>query len=341
MADLAWAEYVELVDRYIDAGMTDGLPVIPPHVEAVEAMLAATSRPPAEILGVAPPRYQEVTVRDVAINAVLAGCLPAYLPVVIAAVEVMLSAGFNPLGVSTSTKGIAPLIIVNGPVRQELGLNALGNLLGPGPRPNATIGRAVRFVLLNLGGAEPRVLDRSVLGHGGKYTSVIAEDEEHSPWPPLHADWGYSPQQSVVTLMACEAPHQILGQSATRPESLLDLFAESMRTATHYTRGGPAECAIILAPDHRNFIADAGWSKSDVQQYLFHACRRKAADLWAVEMEPRGLTPGDCPPDQLIDLFAGPEDMVIVAAGGPGAVSAYCWGFADHQVLGHSGHKAI
>lgn len=341
MPDLEWARYVALVDQYVDGGMADGLPVIPPHVDSVEAMLAATDREPGELIGIAPPRYQEVTVRDVAINAVLAGCLPSYLPVVIAATEVMLGAGFNPLGVSTSTKGIAPLIIVNGPIRHQIGLNALGNLLGPGPRANATIGRAVRFVLLNLGGAEPRVLDRSVLGHGGKYTSVIAEDEENSPWPALHTDYGYDKEQSTVTLMACEAPHQILGQSSTRPETLLDLFAESMRTATHYTRGGPAECTIILAPDHRNFIADAGWSKSDVQRYLFEVCRRTAADLWAFDMEPRGLTPGDCPPGRLIDLFAGPEDMVIVAAGGPGAVSAYCWGFADHQVLGHSGHQAI
>lgn len=339
VADLDWAAYRTVVDRLGDYG--DGLPVIPPDVASVEAMLADLGRPADEVLGVCPPRHHPVTIQDVAVNAVLAGCVPSYLPVVVAAVEVLLEQRSNPLGIATTTKGVAPLIVVNGPVRHDLGINTQGNLFGPGPRANATIGRAVRFVLLNLGGAVPRVLDRSVLGHAGKYTCVIGEDEEASPWEPLHVEHGYAADESVVTLMACEAPRQILTQSATDPARLLDVFAESMSCATHFTRGGAAECLVVLAPEHRAVLSRAGWSKTDIKQHLFERCWRMAGDLWELEYEPRGLAPGDCPADQQIALFGEPEDLTIVAAGGAGVVSAYCWGFADKHVLGHSGHRAV
>lgn len=340
MTPQTMAEALQIIEDYQTQGLTDGLPVMPPLTGPIDAMVELAGRDPLEVIGVLPPRYTEVTVRDVATNAYMAGCLPEYLPVVLAAAEILLDPNSNPLGVATSTKGVAPLIILNGPIREQLGVNGRGNLFGPGPRANATIGRAIRLLLLNVGGATPRVLDKTTIGHSGKYTMVIGEDEESSPWTPLHVDHGYDASDSVVTLVAVEGPCQILTQAPTKPETILDTLIESMNVSSHYTTGGPAECVIIFAPEHRTIIDRAGWSKRDVAVYLHERCWKPAGELWRLERDARGFRPGD-PPDSRVNLFVGPEDMIIVAAGGPGVVSSFCWGFADHQLLGHSGHRRI
>lgn len=328
------------VEKYHAGGLTDGLPVIPPERGLVERLLVASGRDGDEVIGILPPRYTELTVRDVATNAVMAGCLPEHIPVVLAALEVIVHPDFNPMGVATSTKGMAPLIIVNGPIRARLGINARGNLFGPGPRANAAIGRAVRLTMLNVGGATPRVLDKSTIGHPGKYTQLIAEDEEGSEWEPLHVSHGYDAGDDVVTVIAVEGATQVLTQAPTKPETVLDTLIESLNVASHYTSGGSNECLVIFAPEHRAIFHRAGWTKEDVASYLHANCWRPAGDLWRLERDARGVAL-DGSPDERVALFETPADLMIVAAGGPGVVSTFCWGFADHRLLGHSGHRRI
>ncbi|MCR2808409.1 MULTISPECIES: hypothetical protein [unclassified Microbacterium] len=333
-------DVLTLIEGYHDRGQTDGLPIVPPERHLVDVMVAFTGRSPDEVIGVMPPRYTELTVRDAATNAVMAGCLPEHLPVVLAALEVILQPDFNPMGVATSTKGVAPLIIVNGPIRGRLALNARGNLFGPGPRANAAIGRAVRLAMLNVGGAKPRVLDKTTIGHPGKYSQAIAEDEEGSHWDPLHVTRGYKAEDDVVTVIAVEAAAQILTQWPTRPETVLDTLIESLNVASHYTSGGPTECLLIFAPEHRAIFQKADWSRQRVAEYIQENCWRTAGDLWQLERDARGFRQGD-PLESKVYLFGSPDDLTIVAAGGPGVTSTFCWGFADHRLLGHSGHRLI
>lgn len=318
-------DYVALVEGYIDRGMTDGLPVVPPTREAVAAAVDATGRDGDEELGLVPPVFATARVRDIAVNAVMAGCRPDDVPVVLAAVEVMLAPSFNLLHLATSTKGCAPLVIVNGPVRRRIGMNATGDVFGPGHRANATIGRALRLVMINLGGAVSQELDRAVMGHPGKFTYAIAEDEEGSPWEPLHVQAGYDPGDSVVTVVPCEAPRTVNNALAGSPEAVLDTVGDSASTLGSFGFSGPAECVVVLSPEHRAPVAAAGWSKRDVQQHLFRRCWRPAGELQAVDNAFPGVAGAG--PDDPIAQFREPSDIHVVAAGGPGPVSAVCYGF--------------
>jgi len=205
---------------WFDKGVTDGLPVVPPTRERVERMLAGTGRARDELLGEMPPNYGRLTVEKTAINAVLAGCRPEYLPVVVAAAECACDPAFNLHGVATSTHFAAPLIVVNGPIRGRIGLNGAFGVFGPGYRANATIGRALRLLMINVGGARPGEISMSTFGHPGRYTYCIAENEEASPWPPFHAGRGFSAGASAVTLFAGEAPHGISDHSSRTAREL-------------------------------------------------------------------------------------------------------------------------
>ena len=191
------------------SGWTDGLPVVPPTAEKIGAFLDVVGRSPSAILGTEPVRGRVVTVEKVAINAVMAGCRPEYFPVALAAIEAMLEPEHNLHAVTVSTMGAAPLLVVNGPVVKEIGLNSGVSVFGPGHRANATIGRAIRLTIMNATGAVPGDLDQSSLGHAGKYTWCIAEDEETSPWQPLHVDRGYASSQSAVTVFPGLSPIQV------------------------------------------------------------------------------------------------------------------------------------
>src|SRR5438445_143021 len=196
-------------EEWFDKGVTDGLPVVPPTRARVEAMLAATHRARDELLGEMPPNYGRVTVEKAAVNAVMAGCRPEYLPVLIAATECACEPAFNLHGVSTSTHFSAPLMVVHGPVRQRIGLNCSFGVVGPGYRANATLRRALRLLMINVGGSRPGEISMSTFGHPGRYTYCIGEHEEASPWPPYHVARGLSPGSSAVTLFAGEAPDGI------------------------------------------------------------------------------------------------------------------------------------
>ena len=271
-------------------GWTDGLPVVPPTEARVAAFLGYLARERDDVVGSVPERRRRVTVEQVVANAVMAGCLPEYGPVVLAAVEAMLQPPFNLVGPSASLGGSAILVIVNGPIVDELHINCRNNLFGPGNRANATIGRAVRLVLMNTCGAIPGLFDRTTLGHPGKYTYCIGENAGESPWLPLHAERGFAPQANAVTVFACEGPRQVRNSLSQTPEGIATTIADvmsslgtSMATSgsvgdtTTGTRQG--EVTIVIAGEHMHTMARHGWTKADVRRYLATHARRTVADL--------------------------------------------------------------
>src|SRR5712664_3135788 len=208
----------DAIELAFDKGWSDGLPVVPPTEARVRAMLEAVRLEPGHQVGVIRDRAVVITAEKVAINAVMAGCRPEYLPVVVAAVEGIADPRWSYHGPGTSTGGAGVLVIVNGPIARELDINAGDNLFGPGWRSNATIGRALRLVMRNVCGSLPGLLDRGTVGHPGKLSYVIAENEAGSPWTPLHVERGFRPEQSTVTVIAADAPHQFYNQLSNTPD---------------------------------------------------------------------------------------------------------------------------
>jgi hypothetical protein len=319
-------------------GWTDGLPVIPPTEERVAAFLSALGQERDAVLGEVPERRRRITVEHVVANAVMAGCLPEYAPVVVAAVTAMLQPPLKLVVPSASLGGSAILAIVNGPVVEQLQINCRNNLFGPGNRANATIGRAIRLVLMNTCGAIPGLFDRTTLGHPGKYTYCIGENARDSPWLPLHAERGFAAAANAVTVFACEGPRQVRNGLSQTPEGILTTIADVMSSlGTSLTTSGSVgttasgtrqgEMTVVIAGEHMQTIARHGWSKADVRRYLAAHARRTVADLKRGGGLPGELAAGD---DQTyVPVVAHPEDLLVVAAGGQeGAMSAVIpsWG---------------
>lgn len=259
----------DLVEWYFQQGFTDGLPVVPPSPEKVSAAVAALGGEPDHVEARVPPRWGDLTREVLAVNGVMAGCLPAYMPVVRAALVAMCSPPFNLHGIQATTHMAAPLVVVNGPIRQSIGMNAGSGLFGPGNRANATIGRAIRLVLLNVGGGVLGELDKSTLGHPGKYSFCIAENEEASPWEPYHVEKGYRSDDSTVFCLAAEAPHSVTNHVADDPEGVLDSVASAMSTIAHNNAVTSGTCAVVVCPEHAATIGARRWSRRDVRQYLW------------------------------------------------------------------------
>ena len=257
----------EVYRFFYERGWTDGLPIIPPTEERVARMLQGTKRSAAEVLGILPPSGNDATVGHVAINAVMAGCLPEYMPVLIAAVQALAEPALGLHNLQATTHPVAPLIIVNGPIRRDIGMNSGSNLFGPANRANATMGRAVRLMLLNIGGAIPGALDLSTHGQPSKYSFCIAENEEESPSEPLHVEMGFERSESTVTVNGVENPHNINDHTAEAAEDLLTTLAASMATQGNnnmlYQGGEPV---LILGPEHARILAGSGFSKAQVKK---------------------------------------------------------------------------
>jgi hypothetical protein len=266
----------EAVETCYAEGWTDGLPVVPPTEPLVGAMLAAGPWKADEVLLHEPVRDRSVTAVKAAINAVMAGCLPEYFPVVGAALQAIGDSSFMLHGPATSTGGAALMVIVNGPIRERLGLNAKTNLFGPGYRANATIGRSLRLVLLNCLDCRPGVLDKSTQGWPGKYSLCFAEDEASSPWEPLHVSRGFAAGQSTVTVFAAESGHNVLSHGTADPEQLLTCFADAMAGLGSLS---PGRTVIVFAPEHARHLHRAGWARSRTQQWLYDHAWRPLADL--------------------------------------------------------------
>ena len=267
------------IDYCYAQGWTDGLPVVPPAIDRVAAMLAFEGRPPETIIATHPATSLELSLHALAVNAVMAGCLPDYFPVLVAAFEAMNLPGFNFHGSTASTGGSAPLIIVSGPCVDDIGMNADVNLFGPGNRANATIGRAVRLALRNVFQMIPGISDKSTQGNPGKYSFCIAERARGNPWPLLCETLGYPAGVSSVTVFAGGGFCNIENHGGNTPEQILGSVADAMANTGCITLG---QSIVVLSPEHMNIVAGAGWSRKDAQAFLFSHAKRSVEGMKSV-----------------------------------------------------------
>ena len=294
-------------------GWTDGLPVVPPTEAAVRTCLEDVALPPDHVVGVEPVRARAITAEKVAVNAVMAGCLPAHFPVVVTALSAMLREEFTLHGATASTGGCAIFIVVNGDVRRELGMDGTFNALGNSDRASAVIGRAIRLCLINLFDVRPGGIDRSTLGHPGKFSFCVAEDEEGSPWEPLATARGVPKGASAVTVMAAGAPRQIMNEWTTDPDEILETFAAEIRANMRQYSIWPGHYAVIVPRQLRQHLAAAGCSREDVCRRIHERARihrREWADVGKADVvRDRG--------DKEYRALPDPDHLLLVAAGGP------------------------
>ena len=277
-----YVELAELEDEHealFDRGWTDGLPVVPPTPERVLRMLKGTSRDAGEVVAVVPPDLVGCTVEKVAVNAVLAGCKPEYLPVVLAAVEAACTSEFNVHGLLATTWFSSPVVVVNGPVAAAVGMNSGVNALGQGNRANATIGRALQLVIRNVGGGRPGGVDRAALGNPGKYTFCFAEAETTSPWEPLAQARGVPAGTSAVTLFAGSGVQGVVDQLSRTPESLARSFAACLRSVAHPKLVISWDAMLVVGPEHGRVFRDAGWDRDRLLAELTSLLQLDGADL--------------------------------------------------------------
>ena len=319
----------DVYELLYEQGVTDGLPVLPPTPERVVRMLETTDRDPQEEIAVLPPNLAPVTIEKVAINAVLAGCKPEYFPVVLAATEAVADERFNVHGAMATTMGGAPVLIVNGPVRDQIGMNSGQGALGQGNRANATIGRAVRLVVRNMGGHRPGGTERATISWPGKYTLCFAEAEEvASSWTPLHVERGFAPGDSVVTaLIQTSGPSQVIDETSRTPEALAGSIGLKAALARHAKMPAIGETLIVISPEHYRTLAAAGWSKDDVRRRIQEVGVQPLRALLADE-ESGGLAGASLRPflkggdlsgadlDRPIRKFRDDDWLMIVVAGG-------------------------
>ena len=264
-------EFAELEDEFeamIDRGWSDGLPLVPPTDARVARMLEGTTRSPSDIVATVPPTLVELSVEKVAINAVMAGCRPDYLPVVIAALEAVCTDEFNMHGLLATTMPNGPVFVVNGPIRNAIGMNSKGNVLGQGNRANSTIGRAVQLVIRNVGGGLPGEVDRATHGSPAKLGFCFAEDEEGSPWEPLSVDRGFEAGVSTITAFAGESPRVLFDQLTREPEALVTSLAEHLKTVVSPRLAMAFDAILVLCPEHMNRFSEAGWTKAQFRAAL-------------------------------------------------------------------------
>jgi hypothetical protein len=325
------ADLEDEVEALFDRGWTDGLPVVPPTEARVLRMLEGTSRAPDEVVAVVPPDLVPVTVEKVAVNAVLAGCKPEYLPVVLAAVEAACTDEFNVHGVLATTMPVGPVIVVNGPIRRAIGMNSGVNVFGQGNRANLTIGRAVQLVVRNIGGGCPGGVDRATHGNPGKLSFCFPEDEEGSPFTPLSVERGFAPGQDTVTLFAGEGPRCVVDQLARDPESLAMSLAACLRTVHHPKLPLGFDAILVLGPEHARVFADAGWDRARVLDELHARLQLPGSEI---VRGAGGMAEGV--PEHLRDLtlpkFRPGGILLVHAGGGAGLFSAIIAGWANGAV---------
>jgi hypothetical protein len=323
------------------SGLGDGLPLVPPSAERVQRMLTAHGAQADAVLCQLPPSFAEVTWRDVAINAVMAGCTAECLPFVAAAVEALAAPEFNLIGIATTTGSAATLVIANGPLAREIGMNAGANALGPGNRANATIGRALRLTLQNVGGARPGEIDMATLGQPAKFTFCLAENESESPWAPLHVERGFAAQDSVVTVVGASGIVEVVDSVSREPGDLAQTFAQSMRIAGTLGGGGMlggGEPLIVLPPEQARMLAQAGCGKAQFRAEIWRRARLPLHDLSPVVrshlLGRLGDEPGLAAADAALRVAQEPDDIMLVVSGGVGVKAAYIptWGGSTRAV---------
>jgi hypothetical protein len=312
---IEFADTEDPVELAYARGWTDGLPVTPPTDERVIAMLKGTTRKPNELVGRIPPFLADCTVEKVAINAVMAGCKPEYLPVLLAALEAALEPMFTLHGVLATTYFSSPIIIVNGPVAKRIGMNSGINVLGQGNRANSTIGRALNLIVLNVGGGRPGEADRSTLGAPSKYTLCFAEDESDPAWEPLSVARGFRRGASTVTLFQGHGPEAFVDQKSRTPEALTRSFAMSLVKMGHPKLVQSARAILVLSPEHYAIYREAGWDRKRIERALYEATIRPGTELVAGA---DGVGEG-VPADRAGEMVPKFHDdgLMVVRAGGP------------------------
>ena len=329
---------LEAIEDFYEAqGWTDGLPIVPPTPDRVRAMYQYLDHQPSDVIASLAPRRAEATVEQIAVNAVMAGCRPQYMPVLIAAIQAIAEQPFNLNGMQSTTHPCAVLIMVNGPLAKELNINSGHNVFGQGWRANATIGRALRLVMMNIAGGIPGESDKSTQGTPAKYSFCMAEREEANPWEPYHVENGYAAEDSTVTVMASEAPHSVQDHKSTTAEALLTTIAGSMRKlgGNDFFMGTGGQPLVVLGPEHAATIAGDGFSKDDVKRYLWEHTRIPLSEIspeWQIEFHERVLATGETREERLKAL-TGSSDFLqlaehwsrigVAVAGGSGKHS--CW----------------
>lgn len=329
------AELEDPLEACYARGWSDGLPVVPPTELRVIRMLAGTERDPAEIIGLVPPDLQPCSIEKIAINAVMAGCKPEYLPVVIAAVEAALIDEFCMHGLLATTWFSGPMIIVNGPIAKAIGMNSGTNALGQGNRANATIGRALQLVIRNVGGGKPGGVDRATLGNPGKYTFCFAEDESEQRWESVAQQRGFAPQQSTVTLFAADGVQGVADQKSREPESLCRSLAASLLGVGHRKFAMLSDAFVVVCPEHLRVFTNAGWSRQQVIERLHELTTRSGAELISgVDGIAEGMP--EFVKDMQLAKFK-PNGLNIVRAGGTaGLFSAIVPGWLASGDMGSS-----
>jgi hypothetical protein len=314
---LGFADEAAMHDEFYASRWTDGLPVVAPTAERVAAMLG--DHDGSELLGTMPPRWRRTYVHHVAVNAVLAGCRPDYFPVVLAGVRAALDPDLNLYGVQGTTNPAGVMLVVNGPARTELDVNSGHNLFGQGWRANATIGRALRLCLINIGGGLPELGDMSTLGNPNKYGSCIAENEEESPWEPFHVERGFAADESVVTAAGVTAPQNIAILSQD-PIAILDGIAGALMTSGSNLLLFTAQPLVVIGPVHAKHLARNGYDKASIREYLW--------DKGTIDITGVGGTDGKAMREwkarcyhvdgdrELLRPAVTPDDIGIVVAGG-------------------------
>ena len=273
------AESEDIMEACFERGWSDGLPLVPPTPLRVTRMLSSTDRFADEIVGSVPPDNRPCTIEKIAINAVMAGCKPDYLQVVIAALRAALKDEFCMHGLLCTTYFSTPVMIVNGPITKQIGMNSGVNALGQGNRANATIGRALQLIVRNVGGGIPGGIDRATLGNPGKYTFCFCEDESDAEWPSLSMDRGYTREDSVVNLFAGSGVQPFVDQQSRQPESLVKNLANSLRSVANTRSFGMADAIIVISPEHRRVLREGGWTKPNLKQALYDELKTPGADI--------------------------------------------------------------
>jgi len=326
--------------EYLHAeGLTDGLPVVIPIPERVERFILASGQPGELSLGTMGPAGGAATIEKIAVAAVMAGCLPDYMPVVLAAVEAVLDPAFDLTEMQATTHCTAPLILVNGPARADCGGIASGfGALGPGFRANASIGRALRLAMMNIGGARPGVSDMALLGHPGKFSYCLAEDEEASPFEPLHVALGYDGSDSVVTVVGAEAPHSVMysgdGDADNNHECLLAVLAIGLgNLATNNAILTSGTATVVLNPEHADILAGAGLTRADICQALVDRCQHSEEEVAALNPGFASRSSGRA----VRACFTDPSQILVLVAGGAGLYSmvmpSWCAGSHRNQAV--------
>ena len=305
--------------------LTDGLPIIPPTRERVNSFLDFSVYEAEDVLGILPPKMGQATLEKIAINAVMAGCLPQFQPVLEQVIKAISQEKFNLAGVNATTHPVSICTIINGPLADELGMNSATGCLGPGNMANASIGRAIRLCLINIASALPGIGDHATHGSPAKYTYCFAENEKQSPWDPLHVERGYKEDDNTVTVLAAEAPHNVNDHRSQGAEDLLDTICHTAATAGCNNSHVPGELLVIVSPEHAATIDQEGWSKKDVQNYIHKNSRLPAVlgDRGGRKLDEKWISQGE------VYITRSPRDVTLVVAGGPGRHTMISHGFGS------------